>query len=477
MKHLLKLYILTITGLILMCNTAFADEADFDGYIVKLKSDAVMMCSDDLQAVYAPEGLYKVDTLEEAQALEEYAEYIEPDYTIYLDETYDYSSYETQNSHSDSNSLFMQKIGLYGDNIKIGIVDSGIYPHDALKENIKGGYNYIDSSTDYTDTLGHGTAVASIIGAAYGDFSVIGVAPKCDLYALKCFNEKTGNASDIANAIYGGVNNYDVDLLNLSIGRSSSSQTLKNAIDYATNNGVIVVASAGNNGQAITYYPAAYSNVIGVGALNSTGTTRASFSNYNTHVYCTTIGSNMKVCDITETTYTSKSGTSFSCPFVVGIIANMMILDPDITTEEVMEIFASTCTDMGTAGYDVEYGYGKINAKAIVNYMLRDKDFYISPKDTYFSTTINPVAEYRVWKNPDLETNTIFFWNEYLQNGKLNNLTKYEPTFENGYAVISGSTDTENIIKTFGWYNLTSIRPIPFSYTFDGGGIEDMGDY
>lgn len=477
MKRFFKLLLITIVFMLTFSVSSFAEGTEFDGYIVKLKEDAVVLCDDKLEPVYPADGLYKAETLEDANAFLSEAEYIEPDYIFYLDETYDFSVYDNLNIVSASNGTYFQKIGIFGKDVNVAIIDTGIYPHEAIKDKIKGGYNVLNSSFDFTDTNGHGTACAGLIGAAYGGHEVLGVAPKCNLYALKCFDGANTTTSYIIAAFSYALDNFDIDVFNLSSGAVSASTSLKSVIDRAVNSGAIVISSAGNDKGTTIRYPAGFSNVIGVGALNSKGTARASFSNYNTHVFCTAIGASVKVLKPENTGYVSKNGTSFSCPFVAGIIAAMRSLKPNLTTAEVQDILINTCVDMGITGYDTEYGYGKADAKAIVNYMLKDKDFYVSEKDDFFSNTINPVSEYRVWKNPKLEKNPVFFWNEYSSDGKLLKNLPITPDFTEGYAVLSGSTDTKEEIKTFGFYDLENIKPLPFLYTFESGVIEDLGEF
>ena len=174
MKHFFRFIICSLL-IFLFSGIVYANSEEFNGYIIKLKSDTALTFCDDIQPLYPSLGIYKADTLSDAENYEAFCEYIEPDFTVSLDEytTYDYSSFEDFNTFSSSQALFMQKAGVYGKGVKVGVVDSGAFAHSAIKENIKGGYNYIDNTDDYTDTYGHGTAV--IVEGVAGPDTTVGI--------------------------------------------------------------------------------------------------------------------------------------------------------------------------------------------------------------------------------------------------------------------------------------------------------------
>ncbi len=158
------------------------------------------------------------------------------------------------------------------DNIKVGIVDTGIdLDHPDLKDNIKGSYNAISSRKSGNDDNGHGTHVAGIIGAAKNSIGVVGMVPNADLYAIKVL-DSTGNGyiSDIIEGIEWAVKN-NMDILNMSFGTTTDSQSLHDAVIKASQAGIIMVAAAGNNYGGVCEYPANYAEVISVGAIDRSG--------------------------------------------------------------------------------------------------------------------------------------------------------------------------------------------------------------
>ncbi|MDO4803130.1 MAG: S8 family serine peptidase, partial [Prevotellaceae bacterium] len=337
-------------------------------------------------------------------------EFYEPDYEI---ELFDNSQNANESNLLDQWSLEMidaeasLKIGCSGQDIRIAVIDSGISMHDDLSTNIVEGYNYLYSSKDVTDNIGHGTFVSGLISAELNEFGIQGVVPKAKIIPLKCFDTgTTTKVSMIKDAIYDAVDKYNVDIINMSFGLTQYSVTLENAINYAINNGVIVIAAVGNAGTDTIYYPAGFSNVIGIGAVDSNGSV-SSFSQNNDSVFVVAPGEG-----VTSTTnangYTTKNGTSFSTPIVTGVVAIMKNINGSISTEDVMEILKETSMDKGIEGFDTSYGYGIVNVNNIIEFMLRDIDYFISP----FDVGTNGMSVV-VYNNTDESLSATLFINNY----------------------------------------------------------------
>jgi len=175
------------------------------------------------------------------------------------------------------NDLTSDSVSL-GVGIKVGIIDTGIdIDHPDLVDNIKGGYNTTSKKKSYDDDNGHGTHVAGIIGAVDNDIGVVGVAPKAELYAVKALDASgNGYISDVIEGIEWCISN-EMDIVNMSIGLESDSGLLHESILEAYAAGIRMIAAAGNNYGGTCEYPAAYDEVIGVGAIDIDGN-YASFS-------------------------------------------------------------------------------------------------------------------------------------------------------------------------------------------------------
>ncbi|WP_242878802.1 S8 family peptidase [Clostridium beijerinckii] len=167
-----------------------------------------------------------------------------------------------------------------GKGVKIGIVDTGIANHEDLS--VAGGAAFTSYTTSYLDDNGHGTHVAGIIGAKNNGYGIVGVANEASLYAIKVLgNDGAGYLSDIIAGIDWCITNK-MDIINLSLGSSIPSTALQQEVDKAYNQGILVVAAAGNDGTSdgstdTVDYPAKYSSVIAVAAIDSNNK-RPSFS-------------------------------------------------------------------------------------------------------------------------------------------------------------------------------------------------------
>jgi subtilisin family serine protease len=167
--------------------------------------------------------------------------------------------------------------------------------------------------------FGHGTMVSGVVHL---------VAPKAWIMPLKAFTaDGAGSMSDVIRAIYYGVQN-GAKVLNMSFSTSNYSKELRRALDYAVNNGVIGVGSAGNDGKQILVYPAALDNVMGVASTDYTDQ-RSSFSNYGQDLVWVAAPGESIISTYPFGTYAAASGTSFSAPFVSGAAALLLDIRPN----------------------------------------------------------------------------------------------------------------------------------------------------
>lgn len=246
--------------------------------------------------------------------------------------------------------------------VTIAIIDSGADPaHPDLSAKLVAGYNFLGANMDTHDVLGHGTAVAGTAGAITNDsIGVAGLAWMNSIMPLVVL-DSTNYASyaNIAQAITYAADR-GVRVMNISIGGSSSSSTLQNAVNYAWNKGAVIFASAMNNSTSTPYYPAACTNVVAVSATTSSDAL-ASFSNYGNWIGLSAPGTSI----LTTTNgggYGTWQGTSFSSPLAAGLAALVLSVDPSLTNAQVVQLMEQNSDDLGTPGYDPYFGYGRINA-------------------------------------------------------------------------------------------------------------------
>lgn len=298
-----------------------------------------------------------------------------------------------------------------GASVIVAVVDSGV---DAGNPDLSGkvmdgvdyrdGISYLNNSgtlidhcTSYTDQVpaanqthadfgkydpnGHGTHVAGII--ASNGIGVRSVAPQAIIMPVRVISPQgTGDMADVACGIIYAAE-HGAKVINLSIVATQDSPALNAAVAYAISKGLVVVAAAGNGGpSALPSFPAAYPNVIGVGAVDQYGAI-ANFSNNGDYVdvvapgvdiwsTCTSPGT---VCTTTDgdPNYESLSGTSMATPFVSGLAALIFAMDPHLNNSDVEGIITSSAVDKGATGKDQIYGFGLINAPAAV-----DKSKFVS---------------------------------------------------------------------------------------------------
>ena len=238
------------------------------------------------------------------------------------------------------------------------------------------------------DVYGHGTHVAGTACATDNGIGVVGVAPDCDLYALRVLNDDgVGSWSRTIAAMEWAVA-HGIQVVNLSLGNSKNPGTaVKRAFDNAAAAGVVIVAAAGNSGNMAgkgdnIIYPAKYASVIAVGATDSSNK-RASFSSTGSALEIVAPGVSVlstwndstsylnpqPICLNGDCWYKFGSGTSMASPHVAGvaalIIASGLVSNTNGLNgiyDEVRAKLNSTATDLGTAGKDTQYGYGLVNA-------------------------------------------------------------------------------------------------------------------
>lgn len=246
--------------------------------------------------------------------------------------------------------------------VKIAIIDSGV---DYLENiDVKERINLIpdtEVSPLFEDYTGHGTAIASILASRYDNVysSVKGVNPNVELYSARVLDENNqAPLSRVLEGIYWAIEK-DVDIISISFGTEEYSEGLKEAIDIAVERGILIIASAGNNGyNGVVEYPAAFENVVAVGAVDSQGLISK----------MTSMGEELDVfapgVAIRATGFFGEevivSGTSMAVPHVVGI--SSLIWQKDLTKDSqfvraVLENSSKPLSQVDTRAGLVDYQY------------------------------------------------------------------------------------------------------------------------
>ncbi len=243
------------------------------------------------------------------------------------------------------------------------------------------GGDYLDWDNDPFDENGHGTYVTGIIGAESNNVrGVSGVVPNAKIMVLRAFDPSGyGEEDDVAAAILYAVD-MGVDVLNMSFGDNAFSYVLKDVIEYAYQQGVVLVGSAGNSSSDLPHYPSGYNEVICVGA-STNNDFLSSFSNTGSTIDLVAPGSAILTTDL-DNKYTSINGTSASTPFVTGAAALLKSI-VNFNNEEIKQILKTTSDDIDSRGWDLRTGAGRLNLKRALQITAPSEIGFSFPKQDY----------------------------------------------------------------------------------------------
>lgn len=251
--------------------------------------------------------------------------------------------------------------------VTVAVVDSGVdATHPDLAAKLVPGWNFVNNNSTTADVLGHGTAVAGTLAAISNNgVGVAGVSWGSKIMPLVVVDSTDfASYSNIAAAIQYAAD-QGVRIINVSIGGSSPSAALQSAVNYALGKGSIVFASAMNNSTSAPYYPAACTGVVSVSATDSTDSL-ASFSNYGNWITVAAPGQNILTTTVGGG-YGYWYGTSFSSPITAGVAALILSVNPALSASAVVSLLEQNTDDLGTAGFDNYFGWGRVNAyKAVL---------------------------------------------------------------------------------------------------------------
>ena len=253
-----------------------------------------------------------------------------------------------------------------GNNVIVALLDTGVSDtHPDLSAQTLPGYNFVDDNIITLDENSHGTACAGIIiGAGKNQENVKGVAPAAYLLPVKVMGENgKGNSFAVIEGIVFAVDR-GAKVINLSIGTAADSKILREAIDYATGKGAIIIAAAGNDGKQTTLLPAAYENVICVGAVDG-AKNHAPFSNYGEKIDVVAPGVAVYT-SAPDGGYKYFSGTSAAAPFVSGAVAALLSENPNMSPADAMVKVLRCADNLGAANKDDIFGNGIVNIKRLL---------------------------------------------------------------------------------------------------------------
>lgn len=322
--------------------------------------------------------------------------------------------------------------------VTVAILDTGInFEHEDLKNNIdtehaydaEEGKHMTESRTD--EGAGHGTHVAGIVAAeANNGLDFAGVSYNANILPVNVFYYSTDDSKWYAKTetlikayqyLKGLVNDgdlTDLHVINMSLGGYSSIDSTDLAFEKEISDmnelGVMTVCAGGNGddyGNPITQpsYPGDYDECVSVVALQSSDE-RAAWADYNKYKDISAPGVNIFSTWINSESATKRaSGTSMASPLVAGIVALLFAAQPEMSVEDAKTTMYSTAKDLGEAGWDQYYGWGKIDAAAMLS-TLRGANIKGGSDEFYVTQSMSLSAELYTNRTDDPAEGTDWTW-------------------------------------------------------------------
>jgi subtilisin family serine protease len=369
----------------------------FDKTIPVEKLIAVYMAS-GLFLYVEPDYINQGNSIEQALTLPN-DQYFFRQWALHNDATYTMNGLYTPKEDADIDMPEAWEIEKGDSSVIIAILDSGCkmdhpelagriwrneaeIPGNGIDDDNNGfiddvnGWDFINNDNDPTDDHGHGTAIAGTIGANYNnEIGFAGVNPNAKIMVIKVLDSlKSGNTELAVRGIEYAIK-MKAKILNFSLGGTKFIQTENDIIQHAVNNKIIVVAGTGNNNSEQILYPAAFENVITVGATSPNDNRYISAdtkdgSNYGNEIDIVAPGAYIVCLDKSDNNKYTKYGlgTSLSTALVTGVVSLLLSKNPDLTPAQVLEILQKSADDQvgdpseDTQGWDKYYGWGRLNA-------------------------------------------------------------------------------------------------------------------
>lgn len=354
-----------------------------DEILVKFKSDL-----QPFRRLKIPQGRSFKETL--SQYLKDpQVEYAEPNYYVQalMIPNDPYYQYQWHLQQLQTETAWDQSTG---SGVTVAVIDTGIaYENygryqqapDLAKTCFVEGFDFVNRDSHPNDDHGHGTHISGTIAqSTNNNIGVAGIAFNACLIPIKVLDSRgSGTHAAVADGIYWATD-HGAKVINLSLGSHDSSETLKNAVAYAYHHGVTVVAAAGNDGSSgPPNYPAAYNDYVLAVAATRFDKTLAPYSNTGAYLDLSAPGGDLNVDQNhdgyadgilqqtfkikrgrTEWAYYFWQGTSCATPHVSGTAA--LLISHGITNpDEIRNILQTTAEDLGTTGWDENYGWGLVN--------------------------------------------------------------------------------------------------------------------
>ncbi|OHA42619.1 MAG: hypothetical protein A3G59_03390 [Candidatus Taylorbacteria bacterium RIFCSPLOWO2_12_FULL_47_20] len=386
------------------------EEIKIDGRMFRARADRLVVRekgSSTFRVVNVSAGISLRDAISNFQKNKNLV-YVEPDFevTAFTAPNDPYYTYQWNLFDVSRGGVGAEGAWEYGDGngVVVAMLDTGIayetrgkfyMAPDFTSDQFVAGYDFIENDTHPNDDNGHGTHTASIVAEVSDNaIGISGLAPGVRLMPVKVLGRNgSGSYSAVASGIRWAAD-HGAKVINLSLGGTSPATYLEEALQYAYNKGVTIVAAAGNNGASSLSYPAAYNDyVIAVGATGS-DKNLAYYSNFGEGLDIVAPGGDTRVDkngdgyadgvlgqSFTRPNYANigyyfMQGTSMAAPHVSGAAALVSGAMPSYSNSMIREVLQDNALDLGDAGYDNLYGYGLLQAGEAVK---KARDSAVTP--------------------------------------------------------------------------------------------------
>lgn len=405
MKKLLLLCVFIIgLGFALFNFKGLANQGEFNSIVINFRQDIpTTALEENLQVIASKiqeipilnsifsqeERIYIVEGDKNAlkklrrSPLKKEVEYIEPNYIYH---TLDVPNDPQYTSQWNLRSINIEQAwdDAKGEGVTVAVIDTGVTKVPDLKETqFVEGYDFVNNRIDAQDDVGHGTHVAGTIAqSTNNNYGVAGIAYQSKIMPLKVLGINGGSVADIAEAIRFAADNK-ADVINMSLGGGGDSQLMQDAIKYAHDKGVVIIAAAGNENRNSASFPARYPLVISVCATDSIGE-KAPYSNFGAGVDISAPGGSETGKIIQETiigenqqpTFIGFQGTSMASPHVAGVAALIKSTGID-NPDEIREILVTSARKIEKDPLN-HYGAGQLDANQAVKLAIKGQ---INPRD------------------------------------------------------------------------------------------------
>lgn len=247
--------------------------------------------------------------------------------------------------------------------VVVAIVGRGVDPHPEFADRLLEGRAFVGDLFDTLDTCPHDTHLAGIIAAATNDgIGVAGLNGAAMLLPVRAFDGCNGSQAAVAEGIIWAAD-QGADVILVAIHFDDPNTNLETAVNYATAQDVLVIASAGNAGNPTVTYPAAYGNCLAVSATTNQDT-QSRFSNSGAEVDVAAPGRGIwsTWSDDDYRMLGEFRDSAAAAAFVAGVAALVRSYAPQLSASEVRQLIIDSSDDLGDAGWDAVFGAGRVNA-------------------------------------------------------------------------------------------------------------------